>query len=148
MKTFLILLLLTSLTCLASSQMQIHAHHDSKGLIDSYEVHTWNGPDQSMIVTKYTIQEAQDKFGKLLNSTEAGTSKTPDRITLIYNDGGELESSTAQVLSVPVDGVVTGKLEDKPKSKAELSEVTKTDAATAKEDVEAKTGKTIDGKSK
>lgn len=141
--TFLFTIIAISLN---AAEMQIHAHHNSSGAIDSYEVHTWNGTDGSFVVTKYTIEEAQSKFGKLLDATEAGTSKTPDRITVIYNNStGEVEKVTSQVLAVPVNGTLTGKLEDKPKTQSELSETVKTDASTAKEDIETKTGKELDG---
>jgi hypothetical protein len=124
------------------SQIQIHAEYDSKKVLTGYEVWTWDGPDQAMIRTKYTIEDAESKFGSLLNSQELGTSKTPDRIFLNYDDDGNLKSVTAQVTSITAESFETN-----DKSADTLSAKTVSDAVATKVDVatkEATVDKTAD----
>jgi len=135
MKYLLTLFLLISLEVFATSQIQIHAIKKD-GVLLSYEVYTWNGDDKKMLTTKYSISEAQAKFGKLLQSGEAGTSKTPDRVIINFNDDGSIYKVDFQVL---------GTFEAVLKSNSQLSTQAKTDATTGKVDIETKTGKSIKG---
>lgn len=125
---------------LFAAQIQIHAVFQ-EGLLIRYDVYTWNGKDNAMIITKYSIPEAQTKFGKLLDFNEEGTSQKPDRIFLNYDDQGNLVNVVAQVTSV-----TAVKFEEAPrKNAADLSTQAQADAVTTKDDIEQKTGKDIGG---
>jgi hypothetical protein len=138
MKKLLILLTFCVLSVSqATSSIQLHAIKDDKGVLKSYRVITWSGPDQSMVITPYTISEAQTKFGALLNKTTSGTSGTPDRLILNYDDAGGLVSAEFQVTSGSFEKVTV-------KGEA-IPNTAKVTAGTAKTDVETKTGKDIGG---
>lgn len=134
MKYIYLILLTASLQVFATSQVQISAIKDSQGVTTSYQALSWNGEDGAMIITKYTIQEAQTKFGSLLTKQEAGTSKAPDRVMINYKDDGSLYS---------VDFQCVGKFENQPKPQDRLSAQATSDAQTGKQDIETKTGKPI-----
>ena len=135
MKYLLFILATINLSAFATSQLQIHANK-SNNVVVGYSVITWNGVDDAMVTTKYTVAEAQAKFPTFFNKSESGTVKNPDRITIIYNDDGTVYKADFQAL---------GTFERVVKSGEELT-VTAVDEATAtKEDIETKTGKDIGG---
>lgn len=153
-KLSLFLIFTLSISCFADSQIHIFSNKDHTGAITSYTVRTWNGIDGAMIDTQYTVQDAVQKFGKLLDPNEVGTSSSPDRITLLYDNDGNLTRVISQNTSIKtysiVDGEqkdpqVTGEIQVVEKSNDELSNAAKTDIANTKEDIETKTGKEIDG---
>jgi hypothetical protein len=129
---FLILPLVSQAT-----MIQIQPIRDNKGVLQRYHVITWSGPDESMVITPYTIAEAQTKFAGLLTKNQSGTTTNPDRIILNYNDAGDLISMEFQVTS--------GKFERQIFKGEAIPAATKTDATATKTDVETKIGKDIGG---
>lgn len=90
-----------------------------------------------MVVTKYTIAEVQTQFGGLLTKGQSGTSGTPDRLILNYGDAGGLKSVEYHVTSGTFERVI--------KKEEAIPVASKTDAVTAKTNVETKIGKDIGG---
>jgi hypothetical protein len=135
MKKLLIPLLLIALHSGFCSQIQIHAIFDKNKVLSSYEVWTWDGKDQDLIRTSYTIADAQTKFGTLLSSGSVGTSKTPDVVYLNFDGSGTLVKAEAQVSSAS---------SDKFESKAvDVTAQISTDAAATKADVVSKESKNV-----
>ena len=120
-----------------ASMLQIQAMRDDKGVLLHYHVITWTGPNESMVITKYTIAEAQEKFAGLITKAQSGTSSNPDRVILNYNDAGDLISMEYQVTIGTFEKVVC-KGESIPAAAS-------TDATATKTDVETKIGKDIGG---
>lgn len=133
MKKYILLLALLSPPCFATSQIQIHALKNG-AVVVAYNVITWNGTDEAMVTTKYTVAEAQAKFPTYFSKDESGTSKNPDRVTIIYNDDATVYKVDFQAL---------GTFERIVKSESELTIQAVTEAATVKDDIETKTGKPI-----
>ena len=154
MKKYLIaLLFIVTANCFAAN-VRITANRDNQGTIVNYTASTWNGKDLGQVDTKYTIAEAQATFGKLLDGVELGTSASPDRHDLIFDDDGNLVKVVAYVFSVRTYDIVngkpeneqhTGKYESVQKDSVDLSTEVKDDVVATKEDVETKTGKDIGG---
>src|SRR5689334_15857258 len=92
----LIFIMIAISSQLFASQVQINALYDSNNQITSYFVRTFNGDDQKMLTTKYTVQEATDLFGFLLDGSSLGLSADPDRIYVNYDGDGNLVSVDAQ----------------------------------------------------
>lgn len=137
MKTSILLFFTITLSALANSSLQIIAIKDKNG--ESYIIRTWNGPDEGMVDTKYTIAEAQAKFPTLIGKDESGTVKDPKRITIIYNPDGTIYK---------VDFQATGDFERVVKTEDELTATALDEMIATKEDIETKTGASIDGKPK
>jgi hypothetical protein len=138
MKKLFLLLLVLSTPCFATSQIQINARKDNGGVIVSYDVITWNGPNQDMITTKYTPLEAAQKFPNLISKSESGLSKASERIIQIFNDDGSINKVEFQVVATKFERV------EKPAEQLSASAVT--DCTTIKADVETKTGTPINTK--
>jgi hypothetical protein len=138
MKKLIILLTFCALLNVqAGSMIQLHSVKDDKGVIQSYRTITWSGPNQAMVLTPYTIAEAQLKFGALMTKSTSGTSANPDRLILNYDDAGDL---------ISVECHVTGGTFEKVIFKGEaIPNQAKVDAGTAKTDLETKIGKDIGG---
>lgn len=121
------------------TQFQILGQYNDNGQISSYKVISWNGKDGAPISTFYTPAEALAKFPVFLDAATMSTSRTPDRVTAIFNDDGSLLLSHAEVSSDVVD-----KLEVAP-LKTNFSDIQLQMIATSKTDIETKTGKTLSG---
>jgi hypothetical protein len=133
---FILAVLILPLSSQASTIL-IEAVRNEQKAIQHYKVTTWSGENQKPVYTKYTIAEAQTKFASLLTKNQAGTSGTPDRIILNYNDAGDLISMEFQVAGGEFERTIL-------KGEA-IPLATKTDSTAAKTDVETKTGKDIGG---
>lgn len=141
-KIIIAILVLASFLKIEAAQVQFHANKDAQGVVLSYQVWTWNGPDHGMVITQYTLQEVQVKFPSIFDKAEAGTTKNPDRVFLNYTPEGTIYSIDFQVTSTKLGG---GEFELKPKSQPEISGKLNTEALTVKGDIETKTGNDIGG---
>lgn len=139
MKIILSILFLAALLNISEGSSSIHltATKNEQGVIQSYYTTTWTGPNQAPVYTRYTIAEAQSKFIGLLTKAQSGTSANPERLILNFNDDGDLISVEFQVIGAQFERVIL-KGESIPSA-------AKTDAGTAKSDVETKIGKDIGG---
>lgn len=132
MKILFLLIAFLSTISYAGSSIQVHAIKNEQGVIQHYHIITWSGENEAMVVTKYTIAEVQTQFGSLLTKGQSGTSGTPDRLILNYDDDGGLKSVEYHVTS--------GNFERAIKKDDAIPAVSKVDAGTAKTGVETKIG--------